>query len=262
MEQAKELFFPHPPEILYHYCSNTSFLEIIKQGQLWLTDINKMNDSAEERWAANLVRKLHRELRKEDGASKWFYKYYPRKYESKRMTARKFIACFSENGDTLSQWRAYADNGTGMAIGFYTDKMNVSLGYPDLSFAHDVKRFMKVCYSNKEQETLVRRVLNYDISTGYQEDFLTPSFLAGLSIALKNEGFSEEKEWRMVYAPAFLKQNLNDTDSECFFRVSPRGISPYLKHSFPQYALAHILIGPINETTIGDVKFLRVLLKE
>jgi len=29
-----------------------------------------------------------------------------------------YIACFSEKGDLLSQWRAYADDGEGVAIGF------------------------------------------------------------------------------------------------------------------------------------------------
>lgn len=29
-----------------------------------------------------------------------------------------FVICFSENGDLLSQWRGYADNGRGVTIGF------------------------------------------------------------------------------------------------------------------------------------------------
>lgn len=31
---------------------------------------------------------------------------------------RYFIVCFTENGDQLSQWRAYANDGLGYAVGF------------------------------------------------------------------------------------------------------------------------------------------------
>ena len=30
----------------------------------------------------------------------------------------QFVSCFSADGDVLSQWRAYADDGHGFAIGF------------------------------------------------------------------------------------------------------------------------------------------------
>lgn len=35
----------------------------------------------------------------------------------------RYICCFSENGDILSQWRAYADDGKGLAIGFNVKKI-------------------------------------------------------------------------------------------------------------------------------------------
>src|SRR5262249_7878269 len=34
-----------------------------------------------------------------------------------------FVACFSLDGDSLSQWRAYADDGMGVAIGFSTAEL-------------------------------------------------------------------------------------------------------------------------------------------
>ena len=34
-----------------------------------------------------------------------------------------FVACFSSNGDVLSQWRSYSENGFGFSIGFSTEEM-------------------------------------------------------------------------------------------------------------------------------------------
>jgi hypothetical protein len=40
-------------------------------------------------------------------------------YKIPNIIQRKmFLTCFSENGDLLSQWRAYGNNGDGVAIGF------------------------------------------------------------------------------------------------------------------------------------------------
>ncbi|WP_353867109.1 DUF2971 domain-containing protein [uncultured Desulfovibrio sp.] len=36
----------------------------------------------------------------------------------------KFICCLSEHGDILSQWRTYADDGRGFAIGFSVENTN------------------------------------------------------------------------------------------------------------------------------------------
>lgn len=35
------------------------------------------------------------------------------------------IACFSKNGDKLSQWRSYGQDGYGVAIGFGLDKIKL-----------------------------------------------------------------------------------------------------------------------------------------
>lgn len=42
-------------------------------------------------------------------------------------TKNKFISCFSKEGDLLSQWRSYADNGRGICIGFNVDILKTIL---------------------------------------------------------------------------------------------------------------------------------------
>ena len=53
-------------KIIYHYCSVDAFLSIIKNQELWASDIFKMNDSSEEKYLEDLLRfylkRIHKEL--------------------------------------------------------------------------------------------------------------------------------------------------------------------------------------------------------
>lgn len=50
------------PEMLYHYCSLSTFLKIIESKQIWLSDIRKSNDSKELRWIIERVHLFARQL--------------------------------------------------------------------------------------------------------------------------------------------------------------------------------------------------------
>src|SRR5260370_1288838 len=48
--------------------------------------------------------------------------------------SRQFIACFTPSGDDLGQWRAYAENGKGFALGFDGPRFEAAFGHmPHLS---------------------------------------------------------------------------------------------------------------------------------
>lgn len=57
------------------------------------------------------------------------------------------ISCFSKNGDLLSQWRAYAEDGKGFSIGFDSNYIYHGLGV----------NINSVVY---EEETQYRLILN------------------------------------------------------------------------------------------------------
>jgi hypothetical protein len=63
--------------------------------------------------------------------------------------------CLSEEGDLLSQWRGYADDGCGVAIGFessfFSDLTEMT---PDRAKGFDLL-FVQVCYDPKEQRKLL-----------------------------------------------------------------------------------------------------------
>ena len=104
------------------------------------------------------------------------------------------IGCFSLAGDMLSQWRAYAQDGDGLAIGFS----------PGLITMAAVK--LRVLYDENEQfqELLDNFMHIYEVekSVGfkYGEEFQQHLFRIGMCLcAYKNPGFSEEREIRLAH---------------------------------------------------------------
>ena len=187
--------------------------------------------------------------------------------------------CLSEDGDLLSQWRAYTGNGSGVSIGFarqYVDWLvDTSRGtYTDLELR-------QVEYKSDEHDKLVtpayaelRRLLESDdefppgASPHAQESndqklVELRSRLAVLTLlkaamhaldgvfSLKHAAFSEEKEWRLLHT-----YGLQPTDP-CLYRAVERGIVPYkvcqLRNS-GQSPIAEVVLGPRHTTPVPVVE--------
>lgn len=120
--------------ITYHYCSLDTACAILGTGSLRLSDITKSNDSSEIAYGyAAGMRSLERcGLVESDGTQvrfldNWTGMLRPR-YRAMltdAITDRTqppnrlcYAICFSEHHDLLSQWRAYGDDGRGVALGF------------------------------------------------------------------------------------------------------------------------------------------------
>lgn len=103
---------------------------------LWLSDIEKSNDYQECMVCREYVNKGIKEYLKNDKkAIKAWEEWYKVGIQTS-FQARTFGVCFSESKDQLSQWRGYAQNGMGMAIGFdknILDELN-SINKYDIAF--------------------------------------------------------------------------------------------------------------------------------
>jgi len=113
---------PEAPEILYHYTDGPGLKGILENRTLWLTDIFSMNDPSEIRHGVEIARKQLAEVFKnglgEEKAKALATPFFKPALEQIKITANYFICCFSSTGDDLGQWRAYADDGHGYALGF------------------------------------------------------------------------------------------------------------------------------------------------
>src|SRR6266481_7110439 len=113
------------PGTLYHYTTQAGLLGIIKCRCLWTTNIFYLNDSREFNYALELARTGLKE-RLSGPAARNEQKQF---YESALTTLDDVapiipqalslhVGSFSAKGDSLSQWRAYTQNGIGFSLGF------------------------------------------------------------------------------------------------------------------------------------------------
>lgn len=109
-----------PPEIIYHYTNDVGLRGILETGQLWLTDIFNLNDPSElSHGFSHAVNTLNSKAEKGLPESQIFAKGFSDFHQGGMQgTAHYFVCSFSADGDDLGQWRAYADNGRGYALGF------------------------------------------------------------------------------------------------------------------------------------------------
>lgn len=241
-----------PPEILYHYTSLDGAMKIIESDRLLASDIRFMNDSLEHQFAWRLVQQLcvaekekpHHEITK--GLIK-LVERLPGTHLS--FSGGAFVASFSDQGDLLSQWRAYGDDGSGVALGFST---STTLGASEQPLG-----FNRVLYDRGEQLSALNKqviaILDLADRVAANDGTVTDRALSALQIlaallgpTIKNPAFSEEREWRLVlsYLGALAPLRLTKV------RRGRTGLVPYcelktVEHSVrPSLPIREIIVGP------------------
>lgn len=107
-------------ETLYHYTDLRGLEGIVKSGKFWFTDYRHLNDPSELKHGVDIARDVARDIATgADGRVRLFIDHLLDLFchDNFASTLEFFIACFSRARDDLGQWRAYADNGRGVAIG-------------------------------------------------------------------------------------------------------------------------------------------------
>jgi Protein of unknown function (DUF2971) len=106
---------------LYHYTDGRGLKGIIESGRVWFTDYRHMNDPSELIHGIDMAQDVARLLTTgADGRIGLFLECFKDIFRHANFESRLefYIASFSRSRDDLGQWRAYADNGRGFAIGF------------------------------------------------------------------------------------------------------------------------------------------------
>ena len=109
-----------PPPMIYQYTNDVGLRGILENGKLWFTDIFNLNDPAElKHGISSAVKIISAKIDEERPEIGQFSNNLSAMLQGAiEETAHYFVCCFSKAGDDLGQWRAYADNGRGYAIGF------------------------------------------------------------------------------------------------------------------------------------------------
>lgn len=247
-------------QILYHYCGLDAFLSIIKNSTLWLSDIRKSNDYLECVYCRDKINEKIRGFLEDDkeALEAWDFGYNINSDLSMDMIS--YVACFSENKDQLSQWRGYADNGAGIAVGFSRES------FADLKEAAPSHiSFRKVIYDEKEQEKFIERIARESIKAMETKPVaqvaaeLNQNYRLQFPV-LKNASFEEEAEWRIIFNDSFSKRKRHVGKNILFsgirYTVREKRLVSYIEMDFSKLkhnAIKEIWIGPKAEVEIQDI---------
>ena len=272
------------PEILYHYCSLKTFLDIMKNKSIWVSDIERSNDFLElialrkllaNHINADLNEIIDKHMMSDGDKEKAKNLWRLRDDFMSRLTtayARTFVFCLSEEPDLLSQWRGYADDGNGMVIGFKTSffeklgRKNLETKIP-VAFAFD-----QITYDESVAKDYIHRQLDqynwYNCNEIEEYEDSLKKLTARISIDApfyKKKAFAEEKEWRLVishFVNNFGSIKLSELDdSSCSFGeieyiVSNNNLVPHIdiKIKDMKNAIAKIIIGPKCKEKVADIR--------
>lgn len=247
-------------QILYHYCGLDAFLSIIKNSTLWLSDIRKSNDYLECVYCRDKINEKIRGFLEDDkeALEAWDFGYNINSDLSMDMIS--YVACFSENKDQLSQWRGYADNGAGIAVGFSRES------FADLKEAAPSHiSFRKVIYDEKEQEKFIERIARESIKAMETKPVaqvaaeLNQNYRLQFPV-LKNASFEEEAEWRIIFNDSFSKRKRHVGKNILFsgirYTVREKRLVSYIEMDFSKLkynAIKEIWIGPKAEVEIQAI---------
>lgn len=209
--ETSDLFAVDPPECLFHYTTPSSAAGIIESKSLWLTKIQYLNDTSELELAISLFKDAinRRSNKLNDKEKSDFLIYAGRQIDSFRKT-NICVSSFCENGDLLSQWRAYGSSGSGVALGFSGQRLKdlQNRGFLNIwkciyqpriheKLAKDLVKILENSFD------VCRQNLNLDNWEKTKEDLIGYFNTTFLRVApvFKNEHFEEEKEWRLITTP-------------------------------------------------------------
>jgi hypothetical protein len=259
---TSKLYSDIPKERLYHYTGFTGLLGIVDRRALWASDIRCLNDSAELKHTADLIRaeithRIGTGHAKPDLLNQ-FLDWVTHRITNGHML---FAASFRANGNLLSQWRGYSRLGKGVSLGFDPDYI--------LRCAENQSfQIGKCIYNCKLQESLISQIIDSVEALAERHDaehnqekvgdrsyhsifHMMESDLLRIAAILKHPSFREEEEWRIV-SPVITDY----VKAPVQFREGASMLVPYIEFNLlaedsSTIALDHIFLGPTPNITIS-----------
>ena len=269
-------------DVLYHYCSTSAFHGIGETRSVWLSSLSLSNDSMEGKLVANVVTSLA----ERDGLTR---RVIGRLQKSIGFLEQMFDGlgfCLSEEKDLLSQWRGYAADATGVAIGFSREYLEwlaessrgkQTPGFSLLKVEYDPKGHQEQVEPTYHQ---IRKLIDVgafkipglrglldtradqeveeerkEIQRAQGELFVALIELFPKLFLLKSPAFCEEREWRLV---SYFVRGGKDT---CSYRAMNDRLIEYRQYQLLEtdcLPIAEVVLGPKHLTPIPVVAdFLR-----
>lgn len=244
---------------LYHYTDFNAMRGIITNGEIWLWNLRRMNDSQEMQYFIKELKIAVKKLlsQSEFECMEKLFAENLRDFNS----LSSYAACFSEYADDAAQWARYAKNGMGVCIAFNKDllskigkkghaplyKVNYSRNCDDLGIVKEIANLIKEESATKESSA--------SSSSGEQKIHETFNRLITSSPLFKHPSFISEKEWRLVSLPYNVNEYLGqphffveETNIKKYYILNLRSVCKELGFSYADL-FEEICIGPQARVT-------------
>jgi hypothetical protein len=233
-----ELLYPEQqvPPLLYHYTSPEGLSGIVSSGTLYMTNASFLNDSTEIQYGVGIVREAVDSFG--EGKSNPEIANFRTMIKASiqaifRSIFDVYVTCFSEDDNSLSQWRAYAKQG--YSIAFSTAQLE--------SVFTSSQRFTPILRKVEyDKDTVLARIQKlFEIAYRFSSDLQQSGAEASGSLNLitilinhlivlvpsaKDPSFSTEHEWRLIKP---LGLHVADERNQVEFRSGPMGLVPYVR---------------------------------
>jgi hypothetical protein len=263
--------FGKVPEVLYHYTTQTGLIGIIRNSELWMTHTQYLNDTQEFRHAIELVEEeiQRRIAQATDGEEKEILEEMQQAVDVDHSGINVCVSCFSEAGDSLSQWRAYGGDISGYSIGFYGDFLS-AIASREGGFL-----LARCIYDGAKKRELVSRFVQANIReiaahrSQPQNNDIDPQYwrcggglmahMNKLGPILKDSSFGDEREWRIISRPLMCSSEAFD------YRPGASMIIPYYRLDIGntpeqpvQRRFRNVIVGPTphKQQAINSVRSL------
>lgn len=260
---------PTDEDVLYHYCSTSAWLSILESDALRFSDINMMNDPLEWGYCYQLFEKAANSLLSREGSlaleglDESFFDLVDAYLSPKQMHNHPLVACFSRKPDVLSQWRGYADDARGWAVGFKAKaicKMPVMLlevEYEESKQLEEVANYLAALYINwKKRGGVFAEAMGTEVAlfTSIIHGYKHPSFVEEQEVRALHElkVVIGQKSWK------FLDETEGVTDQSPKFRASGSSVVAYLDIPLARadgVSISEVWLGPGNNNGPGNVLF-------
>lgn len=240
-----------PIPTVYHYTSVDGFLGIVKSKSLWLSDYSYLNDSREMAHGAAIATDVVDEILSlvPDAASSEVLGAWKNQLTS--FSNRVCIASFSEDSDSLAQWRAYGP----IAIGFDIHALALHVNQSTLQrveYCEETQRKLAAIYIHHARSAAARDA-DLGLFSNIRTAYFRPEQLLEIIAFFKDPGFASEREVRLAYVDnPEVFQDMGFARLPKSFRVSRGHILPYVsstqvldsaKRDFP-LKFTEVVLGP------------------
>ena len=260
---------------LYHYTDMGGLLGIVNTQDIWLTSIFHLNDPSELGYGVEMALDIMKtEAERGPDVVKAFCDWMEHLLvKSGGEMFGFFVGSFSRESDDLGQWRAYADNGRGVAIGLAPRLFQVHADQTNVTLAEKVL-VAQVIYDRdqclRNVGEAIRRAVDIIVlaeaevtSQAQGREFLR-ELATQLAVAIftyavtcKHRAYKHERETRML-----LVNQLDILAPIIETRTRGSTLVPFIRSPLPVRsagAITQIMIGPAADNLSDDA--VRALLR-